>query len=142
MKELLEKEGFMGFECKIQSITARPSDNQNRSAVNVEDYAEATVIYDQKNTILEEELEKLIDKLIKSGKIAKGYITKDDNVCDDKFELVRTKYSQDLSDNDIWFHIWNSPDDKDMLFVKSEKSDENAEIFKHSSINQIGRAHV
>ncbi len=125
--EVLNGMGFVGYHCIIsEQPGARPLQDQNASAI-VTDHAglnfEMYGITINSNQILSD----LIANLLGQGFSSDGYITKNENLCDNnKFDEVRESYEANLNDYDIWYHVWDNPieGEDDIVFIKSEKFDE------------------
>lgn len=122
--EVLNGTGFVGYPCVISGqLGARPGQGQNRS-VTITDYAELDFEMNGIEINSNQVLSDLLSSLSGQGN---GYITKNENFCDNnKFDEVRDSYEANLDDYDIWYHIWDNPNEgeDDIVFIKSEKFDE------------------
>jgi hypothetical protein len=132
---VLINQGFASFSCKILSNSAAITSNNTagKSMGEVLDFAYLDIEEAGAPNDINSSLKQIISGLVGAGLISKGYITKNENICDSsKFEIARNLYSASLTDFDVWFHLWKNPDNSgdDILFVKSEKLDEIANYFQ------------
>jgi hypothetical protein len=122
--EVLNGMGFVGYPCVISGqLGARPGQGQNRS-VTITDYAELDFEMDGMEINSNQVLSDLLANLSNQGN---GYITKNESFCDNnKFDEVKGNYEANLDDYDIWYHIWDNPNEgeDDIVFIKSERFDE------------------
>ncbi|MEZ5041077.1 MAG: hypothetical protein R2828_14360 [Saprospiraceae bacterium] len=131
---------FVGFPCVIYDQPAfRPnsSQGQGRSPIEITDHAQLNFEIQEVFINTNQVLFDLLTNLSVQGYIGKGFITKNENFCDNnKFDDVKDSYQADLSDYDIWYHIWDNPvaGEEDIVFIKSEKFDEIQEAVNVTSL--------
>ena len=127
--EVLQGMDFVGYPCYItdQPPTLRPNDNDdsaNRSQITITDFAELDFEIYGNQISSYQALFELLSNLSGQGYNGNGFITKNENFCDNnKFDQVKDDYYLNTDDFDVWYHIWENPneEEEDIVFVKSEK---------------------
>ena len=125
--EVLIGMGFAGFPCVISNQLGTRSGQSQNPYIVIKDYA--NLDFDMKGISINSNqiLSDLLANLLVQGVSGNGYITKNETFCDNnKFDEVMVGYEISLNDYDVWYHIWDNPNEgeDDIVFVKSEMFDE------------------
>lgn len=134
IKEDLESKGFFGIPCQIEIPAARTTP-EKRSASSVTDYANLNIQVEGRAFDPKLRLTEILATLSSKGKAGNGYITRNENYCDGNFKSVSDLYTANLTDYDIWFHIWKNPETGgDLFFVRTQQQDDISTTFKDPDV--------
>ena len=112
----LAKKGFVAYECKILTSFSNSPTTQN----NILDYAKIDLSFRGQTLKAYEHLQAEMTQLKNLNLKTTGFITLNENFCDNKLTSVIAAFELDDTDYDIHWHLWKNPNPNgsDILFER------------------------
>jgi hypothetical protein len=109
-QEIYESLMLKGFRQVNNAIPTTPGPNVN-SSVTIEDYAVLGLG-------LADLMKKELNAMAAKNYTVSGYITKDFNLCDGKYDLAEQNFNTSSNRFRLWWHLWLDPASKKLVLLE------------------------